>query len=61
MNADLILVLRDGVIVERGTHKELVAAGKTMDMKIEPNGPGSYYYLWIAQKNKKKEQAGKAE
>ncbi|NLT42984.1 MAG: ABC transporter ATP-binding protein [Anaerolineae bacterium] len=36
-NADLLLVLVDGRIVERGTHKELLAAG------------GAYYDLYMSQ------------
>lgn len=35
--ADLILVIRDGKIVERGTHKELIA------------GKGEYYHLYTKQ------------
>ena len=37
VNADLILVVRNGEIVERGTHKEL------MEMQ------GQYYNLWTKQ------------
>lgn len=40
VNADVIIVLDDGAVVERGSHSELLAAG------------GTYYKLWLAQQNK---------
>ena len=41
-NADLILVVRDGQIIERGTHKELLAA------------KGYYHALYTRQYEKEK-------
>lgn len=38
MNADLILVLKDGGIVERGSHDELMA-----------NKDGVYHDMWLKQ------------
>ncbi|KAG0357420.1 ATP-binding cassette sub- B member 6, mitochondrial [Gamsiella multidivaricata] len=43
MNADMILCLKDGVIVERGTHAELVQKG------MENDGEGEYYKMWKVQ------------
>jgi len=44
MNVDRILVVRDGRIIERGTHDELVSAGgyysKLVKLQFAPNGKG---------------------
>ena len=39
MGADLIIVLKNGVVVEQGTHESLLAAH------------GTYYELWRAQQD----------
>ncbi|KAF9142563.1 ATP-binding cassette sub- B member 6, mitochondrial, partial [Mortierella sp. GBA39] len=43
MHADLILYIKDGEIVERGTHEELVQAA------IDNGGQGEYYKMWRIQ------------
>ncbi|KAF9983920.1 ATP-binding cassette sub- B member 6, mitochondrial [Modicella reniformis] len=42
-NADLILVLKDGVIIEQGTHAGLVQKG------LDNEGEGEYYKMWRLQ------------
>ena len=43
-NADLILVLKDGMIAERGTHAELLATGgiyrEIHDLQLRPQASG---------------------
>ncbi|KAI9352034.1 P-loop containing nucleoside triphosphate hydrolase protein [Obelidium mucronatum] len=62
-DADCILVMREGKIVERGTHKDLVAAGEVraktetgqLDGKYKVGDDeafgwvGSYYQMWLRQ------------
>ncbi|KAG0259258.1 ATP-binding cassette sub- B member 6, mitochondrial [Linnemannia exigua] len=43
MHADLILFVKDGEIVERGTHEELIQAA------IDNGGQGEYYKMWRIQ------------
>ncbi|KAF8948608.1 ATP-binding cassette sub- B member 6, mitochondrial [Haplosporangium gracile] len=43
MHADLILCIKDGRIVERGTHEELVQRA------VENGGKGEYYKMWRIQ------------
>lgn len=43
MHADLILYIKDGIIIERGTHEELVQAA------IDNGGQGEYYKMWRIQ------------
>ncbi|KAG0257169.1 ATP-binding cassette sub- B member 6, mitochondrial [Actinomortierella ambigua] len=43
VNADLILCLKDGEVVEQGTHEELLAYGR------ENSGQGVYYEMWQHQ------------
>ncbi|KAF9326750.1 Homocysteine S-methyltransferase 1 [Podila minutissima] len=43
VNADLILCIKDGVIVEQGSHDELIARA------IANNGEGVYYEMWKQQ------------
>ncbi|KAF9903565.1 ATP-binding cassette sub- B member 6, mitochondrial [Linnemannia zychae] len=43
MHADLILYVKDGIIVERGTHEELIQAA------IDNGGRGEYYKMWRIQ------------
>ncbi|KAF9906024.1 ATP-binding cassette sub- B member 6, mitochondrial [Linnemannia zychae] len=43
MHADLILCIKDGKIVERGTHEELVRRA------VENDGKGEYYKMWRIQ------------
>ncbi|KAF9972286.1 ATP-binding cassette sub- B member 6, mitochondrial [Actinomortierella ambigua] len=43
VNADLILCLKDGEVVEQGTHEELLAYGR------EKGGQGVYYEMWQHQ------------
>ncbi|KAF9549806.1 ATP-binding cassette sub- B member 6, mitochondrial [Mortierella hygrophila] len=43
MHADLILYIKEGEIVERGTHEELVQAA------IDNGGQGEYYKMWRIQ------------
>ncbi|KAJ3207824.1 ATP-binding cassette sub- B member 6, mitochondrial [Dinochytrium kinnereticum] len=58
VDADCILVLKDGRIVERGTHHELlkrgeerakVKASKTDADAIEEDGVGTYFNMWMRQ------------
>ncbi|KAI9314851.1 hypothetical protein BX666DRAFT_1964047 [Dichotomocladium elegans] len=45
VNADLILVIKDGRVVEQGTHEELIRQGTPMN-----GGPeGVYYEMWQKQ------------
>ncbi|KAH7047857.1 hypothetical protein BKA57DRAFT_463507 [Linnemannia elongata] len=46
MHADLILYIKDGEIVERGTHEELIQAA------IDNGGQGEYYKMWRIQTGK---------
>jgi ABC-type transport system involved in Fe-S cluster assembly fused permease/ATPase subunit len=46
INADMILVVQDGKIIERGKHKDLLAFG------------GEYYSIWNRQKSERSEQNG---
>ncbi|KAF9322754.1 ATP-binding cassette sub- B member 6, mitochondrial [Linnemannia elongata] len=46
MHADLILYIKDGEIVERGTHEELIQAA------IDNGGQGEYYKMWRIQTSK---------
>ncbi|KAG9069177.1 ATP-binding cassette sub- B member 6, mitochondrial [Linnemannia hyalina] len=43
MHADLILCIKDGRIVERGTHEELIQRA------VENGGKGEYYKMWRIQ------------
>ncbi|KAF9148721.1 ATP-binding cassette sub- B member 6, mitochondrial [Linnemannia schmuckeri] len=43
MHADLILYIKDGKIIERGTHEELIQAA------IDNGGQGEYYKMWRIQ------------
>ncbi|KAF9211250.1 Homocysteine S-methyltransferase 1 [Podila verticillata] len=43
VNADLILCIKDGVIVEQGSHYELISRA------IENDGKGVYYEMWKQQ------------
>ncbi|KAF9139798.1 ATP-binding cassette sub- B member 6, mitochondrial, partial [Linnemannia schmuckeri] len=43
MHADLILFIKDGRIVERGTHEELIQRA------VENDGKGEYYMMWRIQ------------
>lgn len=43
MHADLILCIKDGRIVERGTHEELIQKA------AESDGEGEYYKMWKIQ------------
>lgn len=43
VNADLILCIKDGAIVEQGSHDELIARA------IANNGEGVYYEMWKQQ------------
>ncbi|KAK3846017.1 MAG: P-loop containing nucleoside triphosphate hydrolase protein [Linnemannia gamsii] len=43
MHADLILYVKDGEIVERGTHEELIQAA------MDNGGQGEYYKMWRIQ------------
>ncbi|KAF9347377.1 Homocysteine S-methyltransferase 1 [Mortierella sp. NVP85] len=43
VNADLILCIKDGVIVEQGTHNELI------EMALANGGEGVYYGMWKQQ------------
>jgi ATP-binding cassette subfamily B (MDR/TAP) protein 6 len=43
IHADLILYIKDGEIVERGTHEELIQAA------IDNGGQGEYYKMWRIQ------------
>ncbi|KAG0009747.1 ATP-binding cassette sub- B member 6, mitochondrial [Podila clonocystis] len=43
VNADLILCIKDGIIVEQGSHDELIARA------IKNNGEGVYYEMWKQQ------------
>ncbi|KAF9127026.1 ATP-binding cassette sub- B member 6, mitochondrial [Mortierella sp. 14UC] len=43
IHADLILYVKDGEIVERGTHEELIQAA------IDNGGQGEYYKMWRIQ------------
>ncbi|KAF9209514.1 ATP-binding cassette sub- B member 6, mitochondrial [Haplosporangium sp. Z 27] len=43
MNADLILCIKDGEIVERGTHAELIQKA------LSDGGEGEYYKMWKIQ------------
>ncbi|KAF9550676.1 ATP-binding cassette sub- B member 6, mitochondrial [Mortierella hygrophila] len=43
MHADLILCIKDGRIVERGTHEELIQTA------VENGGKGEYYKMWRIQ------------
>ncbi|TPX50403.1 hypothetical protein SeLEV6574_g00910 [Synchytrium endobioticum] len=59
VDADLILVVKDGRIVERGTHQQLIsngeekirilAAGKVPAETAENEHEGSYYEMWMEQ------------
>lgn len=48
MHADLILCIKDGRIVERGTHEELIQRA------VENGGEGEYYKMWRFQSGENK-------
>lgn len=57
MNADQILVIKNGQVVERGKHSELIKNGVNMRIELsgeEPEGLGSYYYMWMVQLEKER-------
>ncbi|TPX63341.1 hypothetical protein SpCBS45565_g06690 [Spizellomyces sp. 'palustris'] len=73
VDADLILVLKDGQIVERGTHTELLergaeavrrqaakAAPGAINGALEDKGEGTYYIMWMRQLGEEKEKAAAA-
>ena len=58
VDADVILVMKDGRIVERGTHDELLKKGEDLFRKGVVadggsngvgNGEGTYYSMWMRQ------------
>lgn len=55
IGADLILCLKDGQVVEQGTHEELLKAAE------ENGGRGEYYSMWQKQIRAEKKQAKKKE
>ncbi|KAI9096206.1 P-loop containing nucleoside triphosphate hydrolase protein [Phlyctochytrium arcticum] len=55
VDADLILVLKDGQIVERGTHQELLERGAE-----QRGGAGTYYLMWMRQLGDEEQNDGKA-
>lgn len=66
VDADVILVLKDGKIVERGTHSQLLETGAEAIKRrqqaglggavVEDNGEGTYYMLWMRQLGEEQER-----
>ncbi|KAI9001654.1 P-loop containing nucleoside triphosphate hydrolase protein [Gaertneriomyces semiglobifer] len=66
VDADLIIVLKDGMVVERGTHAQLLARGAEalqrlhqgqLNGGIEETGEGTYYLMWMRQKGEESQRA----